>query len=61
VQTLIAESHREWDALPWHAKLLQRFEGWRAQTFPKKVSYSDEEIAQFPSLAPGCSPARGGV
>jgi hypothetical protein len=51
VQALIAESHREWDALPWHAKLLQRFE----------VSYSDEEIAQFPSLAPGCSPARGGV
>jgi hypothetical protein len=51
VQALIAESHREWDALPRHAKLLQRFE----------VSYSDEEIAQLPSLAPDCSPARGGV
>jgi hypothetical protein len=50
MRALLAEWQREWDALPWHAKLRRRFESWREEVFPKKRFFTDEQIAQFPAL-----------
>jgi hypothetical protein len=51
MRAALVEWQREWDALPWHAKLRRRFESWRKELFWKPPAYDDETLARSPALA----------